>query len=304
MENAVMQHSGRYFNAEDIDLIKSTISAYPNLPQTELASTVCELIGWVQANGNPKTVQCLGFLRRLDESGIVKLPPLRENKAARRQATGRQVSKIGIAEVDDSEICGCGAVLLETVQSKSSLQRWQAYVTAYHALGAPNAYGNQMRYIIKSDSGRDLGCLLFSAASWALAPRDSLIGWSLSDRKERLHLIVNNSRFLVLPWVRIKNLASRALSMSAKRIRDDWLMRYCYSPVLLETFVDDSRHKGTSYRAANWTYVGETQGRGRNDRNHEQTLSRKSVYIYPLQKDYISVLKGEKLAKQLDPEAY
>lgn len=302
METALIKFSGRYFSADDIELIKSTIAAYPNLPQTELASTVCELIGWVQINGNPKTVQCLSYLRKLEESGVIKLPPSRASKAIRIPASGQMLND-GIATVGDDETYSCDTIQLEVVQSKDSLKRWQLYMRDYHILGVPNAYGNQMRYMIMSDTERDLGCLLFSAASWALAPRDKLIGWSPAVRKERLHLIVNNSRFLVLPGVQIKNMASRALSMSARRIQSDWLRRYCYSPVLLETFVDTAKYKGTSYKASNWRYIGETQGRGRNDRQHEQPVPRKAIYIYPLQQDFISVLKGDKPFTMLDPEA-
>jgi hypothetical protein len=157
-----------------------------------------------------------------------------------------------------------------------------------------------MRYFVTSD-GVDLGCMLFSASSWALAPREDWIGWTLEDRKARLHLVVNNSRFLLLPWVRVRNLASRALSLAARQLQGDWLEEYLYAPVLLETFID-ATHTGACYKASNWIYLGETQGRGRNDRDHGKRLSRKSIYVLPLQRDFRAVLKGEKPCKAVDPD--
>jgi hypothetical protein len=132
--------------------------------------------------------------------------------------------------------------------------------------------------------------------------RDKWTGWSAEDRKQRLHLIVNNSRFLILPWVHIKNLASKALATAARQIQNDWLKEYCYAPVLLETFVDLEHFRGTCYKAANWTYLGETQGRGRMDRRNEGGLSRKAVFMYPLQKDFKECLRGEKPYKVVNPD--
>jgi len=303
MGNAAMEFSGRKFSAEDVELIKSTILMYPKLPQLELASTVCELIGWVQINGNPKTAQCISCLRKLDEIGVITLPPLRKDKAARKPASERKPED-DLSWVDSSSLCECGPIMLEIVQAGGNLQKWRAYMRNYHSLGDPNAYGSQIRYMIKTGNGRDLGCLLFSAASWALAPRDKMIGWTHEGKKERLHLISNNSRFLLFPWVQVKNLASRVLSMAARRIQDDWIVRYGYAPVLLETFVDASMHKGTCYKASNWMFLGETQGRGRNDRQHEHALTQKEIYIFPLQRDFVSVLKGEKPCRSVDYNSF
>jgi hypothetical protein len=168
-------------------------------------------------------------------------------------------------------------------------------------IGDKHVNGSRLSYFIKS---RDtiLGCLQFSASSWALSSRDQWIGWNVGDRKQRLHLIVNNSRLLILPWVKVKNLASKVLSIAIKRIQEDWLREYCYAPVLLETFVDTSHFKGSCYKASNWIYLGETQGRGRMDRNREYALSRKAIYMYPLQKDFKDCLKGLKPYKRVNPD--
>lgn len=303
MEEGIREYSGRRFSEEDISLIKTTTQTYPRLSQVEMASTICELIGWVTPNGEPKKRQCVEYLRKLEQEGLINLPAVRmmyarHKKEAKITATEQPI----IEDIDKSEIIECGKIKLEIARPGETLARWRKYVSAYHRLGDPTVFGSQIRYIITSD-GQDLGCLLFSASSWALAAREDWIGWTSADKKSRLHLIVNNSRFLVLPSVRIKNLASRALSMAAKRIQKDWLEKFCYAPVLLETFVEPP-YKGTSYRAANWIYIGDTQGRGRNDRYTERLLTRKAIYVLPLQPDFRAILKGEKPCKAVNPDDF
>jgi hypothetical protein len=301
MAHMAFERSGRKFDDGDIELIRSVVLEHPKLSRSELAATICELTGWVQANGNPKLTQCLDFLCGLAAEGIVELPATRvRGKSAMPAPDTVQGDAMG--GIDDSGIAACGGIRLEMVRPGGELRRWRHYLSHYHGLGDPHVYGAQTRYMIKSDTGRDLGCLLFSAASWALSPRDGLIGWTAEDKKERLHLVVNNSRFLLLPWVHVNCLASRALSMASRRLQNDWLERYNYAPVLLETFVDVSKFRGTCYKAANWICLGETQGRGRNDRSHRQELTRKAIYVYPLQRDYISVLNGDTPCRARDPD--
>ena len=295
------EYSGRSFSEEELELIKEVVTAYPKLSQLELARTVCELIGWVQTNGKPKSVQCVQFLRELADEGELSLPALDEKKSlSRRGKTSQGVSK-DLAWIDKSVLNECEAIKLEVIRPGEGLRQWRTYMGMYHRLGDPNVHGSQMRYTIRAQGGRDLGCMLFSASAWSLRPRDEWIGWSPADRKARLHLVVNQSRFLIFPWIRVKNLASRALSMAAKRVQHDWLEYYCYAPALLETFVDTSLYMGTCYKAANWIYLGETQGRGRNDRHKERALTRKAIYMYPLQQDFRAVLKGEKPWKAVEP---
>ena len=298
---SVMQHSGREFNTEEIALIKETTETYRNLSQKELASTICELIGWVTHDGKPKTVQCVEFIRRLEQEGLIRLPPIATAKIRpRRPKEG--AGRSSLDGIDMSEVTKCGDINLKIVRPGNGLARWRAYVSNFHVLGDPQVYGSQLRYLVTSD-GRDLGCLLFSASSWALAQREEWIGWTPEEKKSRLHLILNNSRFLLFPWVRVKNLASRTLSMAARQIQADWLVEYCYAPVLLETFVD-APYKGTSYKASNWIYLGETKGRGRNDRHTERLLTKKAIYVLPLRRDFRAVLKGEKPYKAVDPDDF
>jgi len=295
------EYSGRTFSEGDIELVKEVVATYPKLSQKELAGTICELLEWTQANGKPKTVQCVQFLRRMAEDGELNLPTLDAQKSASSKAKARKSATKDLSWINMTELNESGAITLEVIRPGDGLQRWRTYMSTYHRLGDPTVHGSQMRYTIIAEDGRDLGCMLFSASAWSLMPRDEWIGWSPADRKARLHLVINQSRFLILPWVRAKNLASRALSMAAKRIQADWLEDYCYAPALLETFVDISLYKGTCYKAANWVYLGETQGRGRNDRYKECALTRKAIYMYPLQRDFREVLKGEKPWKAVEP---
>ena len=294
------EFSNRIFTEVEIGLIKEVTATYPKLSQAELANTVCELIGWTQINGKPKTVQCMQFLRRLAEDGELTLPALNERAGANLKGIETGTAK-DLSWVNTSVMRECGFISLEIIHPGEGLRQWRTYMSTYHRLGDPKVYGSQVRYMIKAEDGRDLGCMLFSASSWSLMPRDEWIGWSPTDRKSRLHLVINNSRYLIFPWIRVSNLASRALSMAVRRVQQDWLEAYCFAPALIETFVDSALYKGTCYKAANWIYLGETQGRGRSDRERECVLTRKSIYVYPLQRNFRSVLKGEKPWKAAEP---
>lgn len=165
---------------------------------------------------------------------------------------------------------------------KSTSRLWNEYIDRYHYLGYKPLPGAQLRYFVYA--GERLVALLgFGAAAWTTAARDNYIGWTNELRLERLHLVVNNARFLILPWVKVAHLGSKILSLAAKRIATDWYTRYHYRPLLLETFVDTTRFKGTCYRAANWQYLGETTGRGKKGGN-KAALPVKSVWVYPLDK--------------------
>jgi hypothetical protein len=165
-------------------------------------------------------------------------------------------------------------------------------------LGDKQVFGSRLQYLIKSGE-HELGCLQFSASAWSLEERDRWIGWKKEDRITRLQLVVNNSRFLIFPWVKIKNLASKSLSIAVKQIKKDWLTEYCYEPVLLETFVDTEYYNGVCYKAANWQYLGETKGSGRS--RTKDSISKKRIFVYPLINDFREYLLGNKQYKEVDP---
>jgi hypothetical protein len=272
--------------------------SYPGLCRSELAATVCEILDWNTPSGRAKMQQCMEFFNILELEGIVQLPPI---QTARQHRSGIKIPQL---EFKTAEISGdireYEPIRLVIVRPGADMKRWRAYVNQYHILGDKHVFGSQLRYLIKSGD-TELGCMQFSASSWSLEAREKWIGWTREDRKQRLHLILNNSRYLIFPWVHIRNLASKALSLAAKQIQDDWLREYCYAPVLLETFVDSEKYRGVSYKAANWIYLGSTKGIGRNG-GKKRTLSIKSIYAYPLQDDFRACLKGEKPHKVVIPE--
>lgn len=298
MEHAVRVFSGKVLSPDDIEMIKWMQVRYPKLSRAELAATICEALDWLTPAGRAKIPQCVEMLAQLEMEGVLILPPLRvyskRNKASESYSIEAGAELNGSANEYE-------AIVLVIARPGESLKRWRALVDQYHMLGDKKVFGSRLHYFIRSGN-QELGCLQFSASSWALSDRDKWIGWNVEDRKQRLHLIVNNSRFLIFPWVHIKNLASKALATAARQIQNDWLKEYCYAPVLLETFVDLEHFKGTCYKAANWMYLGETKGRGRMDRYLECSLSRKAVFMYPLQKDFKECLRGEKPYKVVNPD--
>jgi hypothetical protein len=284
---------GRYFSEEDFWVVKETIRRFPKLSRLELVYTICENLEWFAPNGKYKIDACNKLIEKLEAEGQVRLPP-KQNHGSKPPS---QVIP-GEHTEPEPDVCGSVAdlspVYLEPVRSKEDTRLWNEYVERYHYLGYKRPFGAHQRYFIRSHPlNQRLGCLLFSASAFALAERDAWIGWDQTARRQRLYLIVNNSRFLLFPWVRVKNLASKALSLAARRVPVDWQERYGFEPVLLETFVDTTRYLGTCYKAANWVLLGETAGRGREDRYKKRALTPKQIYVYPLHRDFRSML-GEK----------
>ena len=290
MANIIGEFSGRKITADDMELIIWARNNYPSLSRHELAGTVCELIGWVNPAGGAKVPQCMTFFSQMEAEGKLDLPALRAKKSSVKKEKAEILFTSGF-NLQEKTICG--DIELTIATPGADLQKWRAYVETFHMLGDKMAFGSRLHYFIRSD-GCDLGCLQFSAASWSLEPRDKWIGWSAEDRKKRLFLVVNNSRFLILPNVHIKNLASRVLSLAAKQIQTDWGQTFGYVPVLLESFVDTSHYYGTAYKASNWVFLGNTKGRGRMDRHHDSHLSSKAIFVYPIHPDFSDVLKGIK----------
>jgi Domain of unknown function (DUF4338) len=284
--------SGRAFTAQEIQDIQETVEVCTRfaLPWTELVFTICEHLNWVTPTGRYKDRSCMDALRRLEVLGLIQLPA--------RPATRRPDAKIvpGCRTDPEEEIVGTvrdiAPLRLEPVCEKQAIQLWNEYVARYHPLGYRRPFGAHQRYFVIGRDARRLGCLLFAAAAWALVERDHWIGWSAQDRAQRLNWVVANTRFILFPWVRLKNLASKVLSLAAQRIRSDWQQRYGYAPVLLETFVELGRYRGTCYRAANWIRVGVTRGEGRLGRHSPYRSVPREIYVYPLVADFRSFLQG------------
>lgn len=267
-----------------IDEISEIIDLFPKLSRTELANTVCELFSWKRPTGKLKTVECREFLERLDARGIVHLPTNREPYKKKRRLKIQRTQQGRQQEVFSSHLRELTPLLLSRVETKDQRALWYEYIDRYHYLGYQQPFGAQLRYFIKSGrTGVLLGCFQFSSPAWAMAERDRWIGWSQEQKNLNLQKVINNSRFLIFPWVQVKNLASSVLALAAKAISADWECCFGCRPVLLETLVDPKRFKGTCYKAANWQYLGQTTGRGRMDREHKRhEKAVKDIYVYPL----------------------
>lgn len=287
--------SGRYFTLQELLEIQETVCLFPKLSRFELAKTICENFDWVTLNGQYKVSSCQQLLEKLEGLELINLPTKHEQHRRDKKTITPGPCTAPALPVEGA-LTDHEPIILKPAETSFDLKLWNEYIYRYHALGYKRPFGAHQRYFIVSDAGLKLGCLLFAASAWALLPRDKWIGWAEADRSLRLNLIVNNTRFLIFPWVRVKNLASKALSLAAKRIGYDWLKRYGYSPVLLETFVDSEKYRGTSYRAANWIFLGYTAGRGRMDRYKKRLLTRKQIYVYPLHRDFKAILRGKSRA--------
>ncbi len=268
-----MRYCGREFTESEMDLIRRLIATGAH--RQKLSRMFCEEVGWRKPDGGLKEMSCKVAFLRMHRDGHIVLPPPR--KPANNHL--KKPKRMALPLPDGREV---DRLTLDLVAHSTSAL-WNAYIDQYHYLGYTPLPGAQLRYFVKAGD-QILALLGFSAAAWKCAPRDTFIGWDAETRNKNLHFVVNNARFLIL--VKVKNLASRILSLVAQRIASDWYARYGYTPVLLETFVEKGRFCGTCYKAANWIWVGDTQGRGKLDVRNERNLPIKSVWLYPLDKDF------------------
>jgi hypothetical protein len=282
---------GRYFTSQEISGIQETARVCSGLSWSELLQTICEHLEWVTPAGRNKVDSCAKALTKLQAQGLLKLPPKRGMPKAKETVT------VSTRTDPEAELVGTvrdfGPIEVQPATAAELMRLWNEYVERYHRLRYKRPFGAHQRYFIVDKCGRRLGCLLFASSAWALAERDRWIGWTQRDRELRLNLVVANTRFLIFPWAHIKNLASTALSLAAKRIRQDWRSRYGYGPVLLETFVEPDHYRGISYQAANWVRLGVTTGRGRMGRRPKHLLTPKLIYVYPLVTNFRSFLRQE-----------
>jgi hypothetical protein len=277
-----MRYCGRDFTPTEIDLIRELLSV-PKMNRARLSREVCERLGWRRENGALKDMSCRVALLRMQTDGLISLPPPRNPKPV----TYRSYPHIEQAVLEPATVPSIDLATLsvEPVLTRADSMLWNGYIQRHHYLGHQLMPGAQLRYFVRA-AGHIVAALGFGASAWKVKPRDQLIGWTAEERVRNLHLIVNNARFLILPWIRCKNLASRILALVSKRLPEDWYARYAYRPVLLETFVEKPRFIGTCYKAANWQHLGDTQGRGKLDVLHRNDQPIKSIWIYPLTRDF------------------
>jgi hypothetical protein len=278
----------------EIELIQKLISSNPTWSRTRLSIELCRIWDWRHTDGNPKEISCRDLLRQLDAKGLIVLPPCRQKPVFK---PGYR-SHIQLMLHDTTEISGdirdILPIRLEIVPEGTFRgQEFKSLIDQYHYLGFDRNVGENLKYLVYSRRGELLACLLFGSAAWACAPRDQFIGWNAASRRNHLIYTTNNTRFLILPWVKVPHLASHILGLIVRRIASDWQTKYGHELYLLETFVEKERFKGTCYKAANWIYSGETTGRSRNDRYSNLQVPIKAIYLYPLDKHFREVLTDD-----------
>lgn len=286
-----MRYCGREFSLPEIDLIRRLIAEHPLATRARLSQLVCERLDWRRADRRLKEMSCRVVMLRMQDDGLLHLP------APRHRHHNGQPYRRRTPQGDPEPTLQCaspkqlGDILLQPVLDRGESHLWNEYIDRYHYLGYQPLPGAQMRYFARA-AGRIVALLGFGASAWMTQPRDLFIGWTAEQRQQRLHLVVNNSRFLVLPWINCKNLASRILALVSRRLANDWQLRYGYRPVLLETFVELPRFSGTCYHAANWIHLGQTKGRGKLEVANKFLLPKKAIWVYALHKNFRQLLCG------------
>ena len=290
-ETAV-RYCGRLFTGKEIDRIRQLIASDRKLNRVQLSRVVCDEFNWLRPDGRSKEMSCRVAMLRMERDDIITLPP--PQKGNGNGKTRPRLTSISDPKEAISLPAGAlGKLLFRPVNTPDDSKLWNELIERHHYLGYKPLPGAQIRYLVFGNSHLLLAALGFGAAAWTVAPRDRFIGWTDPQRKHNLHLVVNNARFLILPWVTSHNLASRILAGIARQLPHDWQERYSYKPVLLETFVEQKRFHGTCYRAANWTHVGQTQGRGKLDRHYHYSLPVKDIFLYPLDKRFRKTLRDQ-----------
>jgi hypothetical protein len=294
-------HVGRAISAEEVALIEETVALFPALSRSELAETICDHLGWYTASGSYKREACLDLLKRLAAQGLVQLPKRKTSSPRRPSPAPRWTPRSDPGPEVRGGLGELGGVRLRVVEDRQEREVWNEYVSRYHYLGYKPPAGCRLRYFVESERGC-VGCVLLGGAARAIAVRDRWIGWTRGQRLSNLGWVVNNGRFVLFPWVRVRNLASHVLGQLARQVREDWHGRWGYRPVLLETFVDPARYRGTSYRASGWELVGETTGQGLVRRGKQYRSTAKLVYVRPLAEDFRERLCSEGLVgRRVEP---
>jgi len=280
------RYYGRDFTEDEMALLRALIAEPAQLSRRALSIEFCRRIGWLKPDGGLKDMMARVTMLAMHRDGLIELPPPRWQRS--------RPKPIVFGPDTEPPLFPAPTILDEVrpldfrivVHSTREGRVWNEFVARYHYLGYKTLVGAQMRYAVHDRNGWPIAMLGFSTAAWKLAPRDAFIGWTPEMREKNLPLVVDNPRFLILPWVEIPNLGSHILAIVRRRLPTDWTERYATTPVLIETFVETPRYTGAVYRASGWTRVGTTQGRGRYDRHTKRAQPKKDIWLRPLRKDW------------------
>lgn len=293
-----IEQCGRLITTEEIKEIIETIETFPKLSITTLTETISEHLNWFAATGNYKKDACFKLLEKLEASGFIKLPEKRKNtrraEKKDKKITGASAEKKERPELN-CDLRDIAPVKVTPVSDKSGNELFNELISQYHYLGYKRPFGCFIRYFAKSAGGEIIACILFQGAAKAMTIREKWIGWTTNQRLRNLPWLINNSRFTIMPWVKIPCLASHILGQIARRIAKDWQEQWNYSPLLMETFVDPLRYSGTCYKASNWEYLGQTTGEGLVRVGKAYSTTPKLIFVKPLAKNVRKLLCTEYL---------
>jgi hypothetical protein len=273
---------GRELSQHELLWISKLIEDHPEWGRSRLSVHIAEQWHWRNQAGRLKDIAARTMLRKLAARGLIELPPRKSGAPHSKQARRKIEAVPHVSDPIEASLAELRPVQLKLVSTREQRELFAYLLHAYHYLSYSRPVGENLCYLIVDRLERPLGCLLFGAAAWKVADRDDYIGWDALQRQRHLSLVANNMRFLILPWVRVRHLASHVLGSAARSLSAHWVAKYGHPIYLLETFVDSERFAGTSYAAANWTKVGQTTGRSRNDRNHRLQVPLKSIHCYAL----------------------
>ncbi len=305
MPNEGMEGAGRgerRITPQELEAARQTVRLCSGLSRQELARTICEHWGWVTASGSHKVTACLNVLEALEHEGRLRLP---DKRRMTRWRTDQACGAVPTLRTDPGapqmgDLSEVGPVRLEVVPGRDAGRLWNEYVDRYHYLGYRQPVGCFLRYFIRSSAGL-LGCVLMAGAAKAIQARDQWIGWNRQRREQNLPWVINNTRLLIFPWVRIRHLASHVLGQLARGVREDWQERWGYGPLLMETFVDPGKFSGTCYRTAGWIELARTTGRGLPRAGHVYQSTPKIIYVKALADDFRARLCGGPLSGRVEP---
>lgn len=279
MEQVVFRYRARQLDSQDIRFVRDLISKHYQQGRSHISRALCEAWQWVQPNGKLKEYAARDLLLRLEEQGFVELPKRLRPKNNLKKRSLDQVP-LFLQEPLNGSVGEHGRVCIELIHSQGNYL-WDYLVHHHHYLGLPKLVGEHLRYLA-TINGQVVACLSWASAAWKVKARDQFIGWDETTKRRNLHLIANNTRFLIPDWVRVRYLASRVLALNLRRLSTDWQRIYGHPVYLAETFVDRSRFQGTCYRAANWVFVGQTKGSAKKGNAYIYHGQPKAIYLYPL----------------------
>jgi hypothetical protein len=281
----VFAYRGRRVTESDLGEVRALIAAHPRASRRALSKHLCAAWQWVQANGSPRDMVCRGLMLGLHRDGLIELPALHRTPpnplARRRRPRAVEIDRTAVR----MRLRALGGLDFVQVRRTAAEPLFNALIEAHHYLGYTQPVGEHLKYLVYGN-GRPLACFAWSSAPRHLAPRDRFIGWSAAARRHNIRCVAYNPRFLILPWVEVRHLASHLLARMVRRLSADWQQLYGHPVYFAETFVDSERFAGSCYRAANWTLLGRTTGRGKDDLTHRPNRSVKDVYGYALDRRF------------------